>query len=176
MDERVVAVCNSPEALCRHHGRNAALMRVTIQQERTGINRARSVRTAVGRSILFVSLAVLATGCQMTQSPFVRVTGETGAELAAAATTLQYAHEGQLTHPYAQAAFEGYASALTGADQEIIAAEGAPSQELARRLADLSREAAAVAEQPCLTASCNWQGQLTLLRQASAELIEAAGG
>ena len=151
-------------------------MRVRIRQERTGINRVRSVRTTVGRSTLFVSLAIVVTGCQMTQSPFVRVTGETGAELAAAATTLQYVHEGQLTHPYAQAAFEGYASALTGADQEIVTAEGAPSQELARRLADLAREAAAIAEQPCLTASCDWQGQVAQLRQASAKLIEAAGG
>jgi hypothetical protein len=104
------------------------------------------------------------------------VTGETGAELAAAATTLQYAHEGQLTHSYARAAFEGYASALAGADREIVAAKGAPSQELAQHLADLSRDAAAVAEQPCLTASCDWQGQITLLRQTSAELIEASGG
>jgi len=112
----------------------------------------------------------------MTQSAFVRVTRETGAELAAAATTLQYAHEGQLTDSYAQAAFEGYASALAGVDREIVTAEGAPSQELARRLAGLSREAAAVAEQPCLTDSCAWEGQLTLLQQASAELIEAAGG
>ena len=151
-------------------------MRVTIPQGRTGANRARAVGTAVGRSILFASLAIVVTGCQMTQTPFVRVAGETGAELAAAATTLQYVHEGQLTHPYAQAAFEGYASALESADQEIVAAEGAPSQELARRLAGLAREAAAVAERPCLTASCDWQGQLTLLRQASAELIKAAGG
>jgi hypothetical protein len=149
-------------------------MRVTLL--RGSANRARSVRTVVGRSILFVSIPILVTGCQMTQSPFVRVTGETGAELAAAATTLKYAHEAQLTHPYAQAAFEGYASALTSADQEIVAAEGAPSQELAWRLADLTREAAAVADQPCLTASCDWQGQLTLLRQASAELIKASGG
>src|SRR5215212_12181452 len=137
---------------------------------------ARSAGMAVGRCLVFVAVALLATGCQMTQSAFVRVTRETGAELAAAATTLQYAHEGQLTHPYAQAAFEGYASALTGADQEIIAAEGAPSQELARRLANLTREAAAVAMQPCLTASCDWQGQLRLLRHASAELLEASGG
>ena len=134
------------------------------------------VRGTVGRSILFLSLPIVATGCQMTQSAFVRVTGEAGAEFAAAATTLEYVHEGQLTRPYAQAAFESYASALAGADGEIAAAEGAPSPELARRLADLSREAEAVAEQPCLTASCDWHGQVTLLRQASAELLEVSGG
>ena len=137
---------------------------------------ARSAGTAVGRCLVFVALPLVTTGCQMTQSAFARVTSETGAELAAAATTLQYAHEGQLTHPYAQAAFEGYASALEGADQEIVAAKGAPSQEFAQHLADLAREAEAVAEQPCLTASCAWEGQVTLLQQASAELIEASGG
>ena len=151
-------------------------MRGTILHDCARANWARSVRTAVGRSILYVSLAIVVTGCQMTQSAFVRVTGEAGAELAAAATTLQYAHQDQLTLPYAQAAFDGYASALTGVDQEIAAAEGAPSQEMARRLADLAREAAAVAMQPCLTTSCDWQGQLTLLRHASAELLEASGG
>jgi len=153
-----------------------ALMRARPLHGCARANWTRSVRTVVGRSIFFVGLPILATGCQMTQSAFVRVTGEAGAELAAAATTLQYAHEAKLTHPYAQAAFDGYASALTGVDQEIAAAEGAPSQELARRLAGLTREAAAVAMQPCLTASCDWQGQLRLLRHASAELLEASGG
>ena len=151
-------------------------MRVRLLHGCACANWARSVRLAVGRTILVVSLPILAAGCQMTQSAFARVTGEAGAELAAAATTLQYAHEGQLTDSYAQAAFEGYASALEGADREIITAEGAPRQELVQRLADLSRKTAAVAKQPCLTASCDWQGQLTLLRQASAELIKASGG
>jgi len=137
---------------------------------------ARSAGTAVGRCLVFVALPLVTTGCEFTQSAFARVTRETGAELAAAATTLQYAHEGQLTDSYAQAAFEGYASALEGADREIITAEGAPSQELARRLAGLSRKAEAVAEQPCLTDSCDWEGQVTLLRQASAELVKASGG
>jgi len=136
---------------------------------------ARSVRTAVGRSILFLSLLIAATGCQMTQSAFVRVTSETGGEFAAAATTLQYAHEGQLTRPYAQAAFESYASALAGADGEIAAAEGAPSPELARRLADLAREAAGVVMDPCFAASCGWRGQVMLLQRTSEALREASG-
>src|SRR5215213_8384868 len=105
-----------PDALRCRLGRKEALMRVTILQDCTRTTWVHSVRSAVGRSIPFVGLAILTTGCQLTQSAFVQVTGETGAELAAAATTLQYAHEGQLTHPYAQAAFEGYASALAGAD------------------------------------------------------------
>src|SRR5215212_1150680 len=94
---------------------------------------ARSAGMAVGRCLVFVAVALLASGCQMTQSAFVRVTSEAGAELAAAATTLQYAHEDQLTSPYARAAFESYASTLEDADQQIATAEGAPSQEVAGR-------------------------------------------
>jgi hypothetical protein len=136
----------------------------------------RSVRTTVGRVILFVSLPIVATGCQMTQSTFVQLTSEAGAEFAAAATTLQYAHEGKLTHPYARAAFESYASVLVGVDGQIRAAEGAPSPEMAQRLADLAREAEVVVVAPCLTQSCDWQEQVQLLRRASATLREASAG
>src|SRR5215218_3256889 len=138
-------------------------------------NWTRSAHTAVGRSILFVSLAIVVTGCQMTQSAFVRVTGEAGAEFAAAATTLEYVHEGQLTQPYAQAAFQNYASVVEDADRQIAAAAGAPSQELARRLADLAREAAGVVMDPCFAASCGWRGQVMLLQRTSEALREASG-
>ena len=163
------------DARCSRHGTKVTLMRVTILQDWTRTTWARSVRTAVGRSIIFVSLLIVTSGCQITQPAFVRVTGEAGAEFAAA-TTLQYAHEDQLTQPYARAAFESYASALEGADRQITSAEGAPNQELARRLADLSREAAAVVADPCFAASCDWRGQVMLLQRTSEVLREASGG
>ena len=138
-------------------------------------DRAHALRGTVGRSVLVIAVSLVTSGCQITQPAFVRVTGEAGAEFAAAATTLQYAHEDQLTQPYARAAFESYASALDGADRQIASAEGAPSQELARRLADLSREAAAVVADPCFAASCDWRGQVMLLQRTSEVLREASG-
>jgi len=110
----------------------------------------------------------------MTKSAFATRADEAGGEFAAAAFTLQAAHEGKLTSAYANATFVNYASFVRNLDQDLTKASGAPDAATLSQLVVLSRQAQEAVTQPCLADSCNWQQQVVVLRETSKALRSAA--
>jgi len=125
--------------------------------------------------LLLVGLLLATTGCQFTQSAFVRTVGNAGAGFAAASTTLSYVHEGKITAAYARSSFMNYQSNLDGIDQQLPSQSGAPDANTVRQLLDLYRPAMRVVDQPCLDASCDWRAQVKTLEQASKAFLKAGG-
>ena len=127
---------------------------------------------------LALSLCVLLfvlTGCQFAQSAFTRTASDAGSALAAASTTLTYAHAGKLTMAYTKASFESYQSELSGIDQQLSAQQGSPDTRTVQHLLALYKTAMQAINQPCLDASCNWHAQITALTQASNAFLKAGG-
>src|SRR5919108_312576 len=128
-------------------------------------------------SLLAVLLACIGglAACSFTRSAFETKAGDAGAEFAAAARTIQFVHQGKLTAAYARASFVNYQSALEGLDSELPQSDGAPGKGKLDRLVDLYRKAYPAVEQPCLSAGCDWQQQVSRIDQASHALLKAGG-
>ncbi len=116
----------------------------------------------------------LLSGCGVTRTQFQNTAGGAGGELAAAATTLQYVHEGRLNRAYASSAFASYRDALLITEKQLPSVPGAPDRATIEQLLKLYRPAYRAVEQPCLEDSCDWPGQVDALRQASEALGKAA--
>lgn len=126
------------------------------------------------RVLVVLFLAFVLSGCQVAKSAFADVADNVGANFAAAATTLQYLHEGKLTRQYARATFFNYASLTSGADATMEHAAGAPDLATLDRLLRLYQPAAQALTNPCLDNSCNWRGQISALEKASGAFRQAA--
>jgi hypothetical protein len=130
------------------------------------------------RSLAVAGLAVALTlsGCVMVRSGFATQAGSAGDELAAAAVTLRYVHEGKITVPYARSAFDNYREVLLTFVPKLQKAKGAPSSAEVNRLIAVYRSAVPVLEAPCLDGGCDWQGQAATLEAAASTLSKASGG
>lgn len=122
-------------------------------------------------AVALLMLSVMLAGCQFSQSSFSRTVSNTGSAFAAAATTLQYAHEGKLTYAYASSSFEVYRSELSGTDQQLTSS-GAGAQSIAPLLS-VYRTAMQAVNTPCLQDTCNWQAQVAALSRASQAFLKA---
>ena len=120
-------------------------------------------------------LLLIFTSCQFTQSPFAKTTGDAGAAFAAASTTLSYAHQGKITYAYAASSFVNYQSELAGLDQQLPSQQGAPNMRTVQHLIDLYKPAIQAVNFPCLSESCNWRTQITVLNRASEAFLQAGG-
>jgi hypothetical protein len=128
-----------------------------------------------GIALLLLVLPMIAGGCQLTQSPFARTTGNAGSAFAAAETTLSYAHEGKITYAYASSSFVNYQSELDGLDQTLPSLQGAPGKQAVQHLLDLYKPAIEAVDAPCLNEFCNWRTQAASLTRASQAFLEAGG-
>ncbi len=129
----------------------------------------------VSIGFILVILLAFATGCQLTQSAFSRIAGDTGAAFAAAATTLQYVHDGKISTNYASASFMSFQSELSGLNSLLPSQQGVPDTQTLHRLLDLYSSAMVAVNHPCLDESCDWQAQLTILKRASEAFLKAGG-
>ncbi|HEX6553867.1 MAG TPA: hypothetical protein VF026_13960 [Ktedonobacteraceae bacterium] len=125
--------------------------------------------------ILLPVVLVLATGCQLTQTGFSRLAGDAGATFAAAATTIQYTHEGKLTPAYAASSFVNFQSQLNDLDATLPSQQGAPDKRTLQHLLDLEKQAMPAVNQPCLDTACNWHAQVEVLNRASEAFVKAGG-
>ena len=113
------------------------------------------------------------SGCEVTKTQFQNTAGGAG-ELAAAATTLEYVHEGRLNRAYASSAFASYRDALLVTEKQLPTVPGAPDTGPVAELLTLYRPAYRAVEQPCLDDSCDWRAQVDALKKASEALVKAA--
>lgn len=121
-------------------------------------------------------MALALSGCAIVRSVFATQAGSAGDELAAAAMTLNYVHEGRITKPYARSAIANYRELLVNFEPNLRHAKGAPSGAEVDRLVAVYLTAVPALEAPCLDDGCDWQGQATTLEAAAATLREAGGG
>lgn len=128
------------------------------------------------RCLLLAACALFLTGCAAGQSGFQQAAASAGAELAAAATTVQYAHTGRLPVTFASASFVNYRSALQDTEQQLRTADGAPTGRRLDRLLGLYRPAWEAVQRPCLEGGCDWRAQVRALQQASDALVREGGG
>jgi hypothetical protein len=124
-------------------------------------------------AFILISLLLVMTSCQLTQSAFARTTNNAGAALAAASLTLSDMHQGKVTSAYARSAFANYQSELSGLDQQLPAQKGAPDVSAIQQLLSLYKPAMQVINQPCLDASCVWYPQLISLNRARDAFLKA---
>ena len=127
----------------------------------------------LGLLAAIAALPVL-TGCTVTKTQFQNTAGGAGGELAAAATTLEYVHEGRLNRAYASSAFASYRDALLITEKQLPTVPGAPDRATIEELLTLYRPAYRAVEQPCLDDSCDWRAQVEALKKASEALVKAA--
>ena len=125
-----------------------------------------------------VLLAVLLTliGCTMTQSAFVQTADTVGSAFAAAATTLDYAHQKKITPAYAAASFVSFQDEVQGVAGQLPSLQGAPSARTVRHLLALYEPAERAVMHPCLDPSCGWRAQVRALQRAGDAFARAAGG
>ena len=128
-----------------------------------------------GRACLLALLFAMLTlaGCGWTESGYVRMAGDAGSTLAAAATTLRDAREARVTAAYARSSFAGYQQQLQGLEQQLPRQDGAPDQQTVQRLLALYRPAALAVAHPCLEGDCAWQAQVAALERASQAFQQA---
>src|SRR5262245_37565888 len=91
--------------------------------------------------------------CDVNESPFARMAGTIGSALAAAATTLSYAHEGKITDRYAASSFMEYQHELNGTAEALTASSDVDRHTLQHLLA-VYTPAQRVVDAPCLSSSC----------------------
>ena len=139
---------------------------------RRGIHRWRARLTSVARC----GLLPLLCGCQFAPSPFDQSARNAGANFAAAATTLAYAHQNRIPMAYAEASFVAFQSELAGMASSLPREQGAPEARTVRRLLALYRRAEAAVMHPCFDRSCPWRTQVRAMEQASVAFLKAGGG
>jgi hypothetical protein len=137
-------------------------------------NRART--WSYGLTLLLPVLLITLTSCQFTQSAFARTASNTGAAFAAASSTLSYMHQGKITYQYAVSSFVNFRSELDGLDrQQLLSQQGAPDMRTVQHLIDLYKPAIQAVDSPCLSAACDWRGQVAALNRASEAFLQAGG-
>ena len=123
---------------------------------------------------LAVIAVVALSGCEMVKSNFASQAGTAGDELAAAALTLRYVHEGKVTRPYARSAFINYREVLQGFEPKLRRATGGPSDGEVNRLIAAYLQAVPAVEDPCIDDGCDWEAQARTLEAAADELSQAS--
>src|SRR2546429_4576488 len=93
------------------------------------------------RLVLIVLVLVGTSACGVGKSDFERQAGDTGAELAAAARTLEAVHNGRLDVRYARASFANYREQVSGVESSLASAQPASDSATRDRLLELYRGA-----------------------------------
>jgi hypothetical protein len=114
--------------------------------------------------------------CGAGKSDFQRQAGDTGAELAAAARTLEAVHDGRLDVRYARASFANFREQLSDVESSLSAAAPATDTATRDRLLQLYSHAHPAIDSPCLEASCDWRRQVRALDSAAKAFIAVGGG
>lgn len=131
----------------------------------------------VTRRLVLIALVLLgASACGVGKSDFERQAGDTGAEFAAAARTLEAMHNGRLDVRYARASFANYREQLSGVESDLSAAPAATDTSTRDHLLKLYRDAQPAIDAPCLETACEWRGQIRALDSAAQAFIAAGGG
>jgi hypothetical protein len=125
-----------------------------------------------GRCLGLLVLLAGVSACTITQSTFAMTANNAGSAFAAAATTLTYAHDGNITSAYAASSFVSFQSELSGTDQTLTA-QGAADRRTLHHLLALYTPAMQVIDAPCLSRTCHWRKQIALLDRASSAFLEA---
>jgi hypothetical protein len=133
------------------------------------------------RSVLIVLITLVlvlvgASGCGGGKSDFERKAGDTGAELAASARTLEAVHGGHLDVRYARASFVNYREQLSGVESDLSASQTAVDTATRDRLLKLYRRAQPALDAPCLESACDWRAQVRALDSAANAFIASGGG
>ena len=127
------------------------------------------------RLVLIVLVLVGTAACGVGTSDFERQAGDTGAELAAAARTLEAVHDGRLDARYARASFANYREQLSGVESDLSAAQAVDTA-TRDRLLQLYRRAQPALDAPCLEGACDWRAQIRALDSAANAFIASGGG
>jgi hypothetical protein len=128
------------------------------------------------RLVLVVLVLVGTAACGVGTSDFERQAGDTGAELAAAARTLEAVHDGRLDVRYARASFANYREQLSGVESDLSAAQPTTDTATRDRLLQLYRRAQPALDAPCLEGACDWRAQVRALDSAAKAFIASGGG
>jgi hypothetical protein len=118
---------------------------------------------------------LLVSACGTGQSDYQRQAATAGAEMAAAARTLEAVHQGRLRPEYARASFVNYREQLEDVDTELSASGSSVDRAQLARLRELYRAARPAFEEPCLEAGCDWRGQVRALDEAAKAFLQAGG-
>jgi hypothetical protein len=103
--------------------------------------------------------------------------GEAAGTLSAAATTLEFAHQGKVTTNFAESSFGEYKEQLKDVPDELAKADGAPDSGKLRQLSGLLERAQPAIDRPCLADDgCDWQAQDRALKEARQALEDASEG
>lgn len=135
--------------------------------------RPAAARTTV---LLGLALAILASACIATPSPFQKQADDAASTFLAAATTLRLRHEDRLTRTYVVGAFENYRDLLRGVPEALPKLEGIPARSTLERVLRLHAQAMPALESPCLDERCDWHSQVDALQAAGEAYLSAAGG
>jgi hypothetical protein len=124
-------------------------------------------------ALVAIAALIVLSGCEVVKTQFQNTAAGVGGELAAAATTLEYVHDGRLNPGYAVSAFASYREALANTEKQLPTVPGAPEKARVEELLKLYRAAYRAVGQPCLDNSCDWQAQVDALKTASEALVKA---
>jgi hypothetical protein len=126
---------------------------------------------------LAAALLVLLAACSpssVSETPFARQASDAASSISAAATTLEYLHAGKLDTRYATSSLDIYREMLQKIAPELPGQGGAPDESTLRPVLDTVRQAQDVLDDPCLTETCDWQGQIDTLHRAQQALLEVS--
>lgn len=121
--------------------------------------------------------AIILTGCvpsTFAVPPFVRQAEDAASSLSAAATTLEFLHDGKLDSRYASSSLVVYQQALTGVASILPGEDGAPDEATLQPVLEQFERAQAVLDDPCLSDECDWQSQIETLNAAKDALLEVS--
>jgi hypothetical protein len=129
--------------------------------------------------LLVILLSLVLTACvpeSFAATPFDREAGDTASTLSAAATTIQFLHDGKLDRRYAVSSMSIYQETLRDVTKKLPGLRGAPDGETLQPAIDALTRSQAIIEEPCLDndATCDWAAQVSQLEQASAQMLELA--
>jgi hypothetical protein len=130
-------------------------------------------------ALLLILLSLLLTACipeSFAATPFDREVTNTASTLSAAATTIQFLHDGKLDRRYATSSMSIYQETLRGVAKQLPGLRGAPDDETLKPAIDSLARSQAIIEDPCLDTdnTCDWSAQVSQLEQASAQMLELA--
>jgi hypothetical protein len=126
--------------------------------------------------MILITVTALA-GCgpsSFSQTPFQRQAGDAASSYSAAATTLQYLHDGKLDSRFATSSLIVYRQATQGIQKTLPDLGGAPDDASLQPVLVQIEAAEEVMDQPCLSDDCDWQTQIKTLNAAKDSLLEVS--
>jgi len=129
------------------------------------------------RLALLAGMLLTLSGCvpaSFANTPYQQEAGDAASLVAAAATSIELAHTGELDPRYARASIRIYRDHLATIPA-FGGLRGAPDNDPVTGALDAAVDGAiAVLADPCLDDGCDWRGQLASLREAGLALEDAS--